>query len=274
MVEGLINLVDRGAGGLLGKYILKLNHPPNISCALWAYPLSSRLMASKSTKQVIKELANPPAISQFVTPYINEYIKKLDTEFVDLDEAALQESIRTNLGNPNWHPKPIVESLRQRFWEEYEVAHRYGVTINEAKIFEGVCEKGVFQKHMEDAISLAWILCRPPSYEQTIQHLLNQGYRRFAEVLNLPIKDKMGIVNEKLIDQMVKITAMMDLRSRGGYTQRSEQLIRQQVEHTHSNSKEVQAQVMDIDERIKELETKLLESKGLLPAPNGTQKET
>jgi len=224
---------------------------------------------SKSAKQLIKQLENPPAISQFVTPYINEYISKLDPEFMDLDEGTLLERIRNNLGNQNWQPKPVVESLRQKFWEEYEVAHRYGVTINEVKIFEGVCEKGVFQKHMEDPISLAWLLCRPQTYEQTITNLLNQGYRRFSEVLSLPIKNKMGEVNEKLIESMIKITAMMDLRQRGGYTQRSEQLIRQQVEHTHSNSKEVQAQVLDIDERIKELEQKLLESKGLLPPPDG-----
>ena len=224
---------------------------------------------SLSIPSILKQLKNPPAITEFTSDFLTNYISKLDIEYCDLDEATLLKLIQDNLSKPNWQPAPVVETLRQAFWDQYEIAVRYQIKIDAHKIFENICTKGVFQKHMEDQNSLAWILCKPLAYEQKIGALLDRGYRRFEEFLELPVRDKMGNVNEKLVDSIFKIVTALDLRLRGGYTQRSEQMIRQQTEiiHSGSDAKQVEAQVNSIDEKIKELERKIAEVPKQLAAP-------
>ena len=230
----------------------------------------SKLKSSLSAQQLIKKLENPPSITEFTTPYFTRHIQKLDAELCDLSEPVLLETIRGNVEKTSWQPSSTTEALRQSFWDQYEIAVRYQVKIQELKVFENICTEGVFQKQVEDPITLSWILCKPLAYEQKIGALLDKGYRRFEEFIDLPVRDKMGNVNEKLVDTIFKITTAMDLRLRGGYTQRSEQMIRQQTEVIHSgnSTKQVEADVKDLDAKILELENKIRETQRQLPAPS------
>ena len=237
--------------------------------------MSLKTSRLKSSKQLLKEIQNPPEAIKFVSPYIGEYLSKLPEEYLNLDESSLLEKIRSDVGNPAWQPKLITETLRKRFFDELAIAQQYGVQVSETKLYTGVCSKGQFQQILLDPHQLAFFCCKPQEYTDTIEALLARGNRRLEEFLALPVKNKMGEVDVKLVDAIFKAVLYLDQRRHGGIIQKSEQIIRQSVEHTSANSKEVKAQVVDIDQRIMELEKKLLESKQLLPAPekNG-EKET
>lgn len=222
---------------------------------------------AKSNKEIIKQLEDPPAITEFLPPYVNDYVASLDNEYVNLDEPTLLDKIRKDLSKPNWQPPIQVDNLRKNLWDSYEIAHRYNTTIPAEQIYKDVCEQGVFRSYLQNQSTLAWILCRPLTYEKIIDGLLDRGYRRFEEILASPLKDKMGNVDAKMVDMMFKIVTAMDLRKRGGYVQRSEQMIRQQIEHTSGGAKEVKSQVADIDQRIKELEAKIASTTKQLPSP-------
>lgn len=216
----------------------------------------------------MKALKDPPSIQAFLPDYVAKEVNQLPAEFINLDEKDLLDVIRKELNNPNWQPSPLVESLRVNFWAEYEISHRYNIPVTMSKVYEGVCDKGVFEAKTRDSISLAWFCCKPLAYQNEVNALLKQGYRRLHEFLSLPVKDKQGNISEKLVESIAKITAMMDLRIQGGYVQRSEQMIRQQIEHTSGGgAKEVKSQVADIDQRIRELEAKIAATNKQLPPP-------
>lgn len=204
-----------------------------------------------------------------------------------MTEEDLEQKIlyHTNLPIP-----AVVDALRNNFWLEFD---RVSATKNEnmytPNVYLGVCGIKIFEDIiLEKPYFLAYIITQPPEYEAVMGGLLSLSTRRIRDFLNIPLKKPNGEFQDaKTLELVLKAAAMVDMRTKGGYTMRSETknltMINNKTEVTNNNQtysamfdaagapkNGVQINV-DLDEEIRKLDAELAEQAKLPPAtPNFT----
>lgn len=84
------------------------------------------------------------------------------------------------------------------------------------------------------------------------------GHQRWREILDLEIVDReTGKINNKALDAIIKVTTVLDMRSRGMFTQRSE--IRSLNFNVEADGRKMGAQLTqlsmdELDKKLKKLE--------------------
>ena len=237
---------------------------------------------------VKKELAFNTYLSQLEEPrsFLNllpEGMKKavvsLPQKLVDADEDDLLKILKEDY---NYIPTAAAEALRTNFWMEHDrVATTRNEIINQGSVYLGVVSRQYFIQMVDSAPHvLAYILCRPPEYEAVMRGLLNLSTRRIRDVLNIPLQKSDGSIQDpKIIELVLKAAAMVDLRAKGGYVQRSETknltMMKQEttsyttVFNAASSTKapDMSALTADIDAKIAALEKEMAAVPGITHQP-------
>lgn len=226
-----------------------------------------------SLNSLIKQLEDPRSLMSFLPIDTQHAFASVPEEYLNVDESILLERFKEEL---NWEPTMITETLRLNFWLEYDrVAFSKAETMmNMSNIYLGVCARAYWAKIVHQPHIVAFILSRPIGYEHTYESLQQLSNRKFHQILSLPVKEG-GKLNIKLLELQMKAAAMVDLRNKGGYINRSETknvtLLSQKTEHSYTHALDLRASnktaahiELDVAEKLKQLEE---EARTQLPPP-------
>lgn len=222
---------------------------------------------ASSFNSLIKQLEHDDSIVNHLTPDIKAAALEIPEKLVNKSEEELVEILEKDY---HYTPTNTLEALRTNFWMEYDrvAASSKEKIMNNANIYFGVCTRMYWHEVTTRAVHLfAYILTRPPEYEAISRGLSSLSQKRMRDILNIPIKKPNGEFQDpKLIELVLKTAAMVDLRNRGGYLNRSET---KNLTMLEMNSKTVtyhgiltdpnipktaEQMQLAIDEKLKELE--------------------
>jgi hypothetical protein len=204
-------------------------------------------------------------------------VLQIDETLLGKDEEEMLKLLDTRY---NYIPTAAVEAMRNNFWMEHDrVAVTRNEVINQSNIYLGVVSREYFYRLVaEHPHIIAYLLCRPPEYEAVMKGLLNLSTRKIRDVLNLPLQKADGSLQDaKIIELVLKAAAMVDLRAKGGYVQRSETknltLMKQENSYTnvftaagHNKPTDLSTLTIDIDAKIAALEKEMKTIPGIQAA--------
>lgn len=118
-------------------------------------------------------------------------------------------------------PDERDDIVRMRFWEEYNHCSAPTVpTKMSLTPIRGFVNPKVFHKvYTNNRWKLAWIITPPKSYAETMRRILDYSMDRLLEVVRLPIMLPDGTPDYKLIEKIIKIAQITDLRVKGAIPQ-------------------------------------------------------
>lgn len=223
----------------------------------------------------ISQIEEPRSFINLLPESMKQTVTTIPQELLDLDEDTLLEVLEEKY---KYKPTASVEAMRNNFWMEHD---RVSVTrneiMNQSNIYLGVISREHFHNLLrEGSHIMAYILCRPPEYEAVMRGLLNLSTRKIRDVLNIPLRKSDGSVQDpKIIELVLKAAAMVDLRAKGGYIQRSETknltMMKQETTSyttvfnaaTSNKPTDLTALTADIDSKIAALEKEMAAVPGI-----------
>lgn len=268
--------------GSTGGYQTALNEDP----AGIIPPKRKSRSKLEGDQTVKKELTFNSYISQIEEPrsFLNLLPEVMKQSALHIPEDLLgkdeEELLKVLEEKHKYRPTAALEAMRNNFWMEHDrVATTRNEIVNQSNIYLGVVSREYFYKMVnENPHIVAYLLCRPPEYEAVMKGLLNLSTRKIRDVLNLPLQKADGSIQDaKIIELVLKAAAMVDLRAKGGYIQRSETknltLMKQENSYTNvftaaSNSKvpDINTLTTDIDAKIAALEKEMQAIPGIQAA--------
>lgn len=228
----------------------------------------------------ISQLEEPRSFVNLLPESMKQAVTTIPQELLDLDEDSLLQVLEDKY---NYKPTASVEAMRNNFWMEHDrVSATRNEVMNQSNIYLGVISREHFHNLLrEGSHVMAYILCRPPEYEAVMRGLLNLSTRKIRDVLNIPLRKADGSVQDpKIIELVLKAAAMVDLRAKGGYIQRSETknltMMKQEttsyttVFNAASSAKgpDMNALTADIDAKIAALEKEMAAVPGIAHQPS------
>lgn len=229
----------------------------------------------------LSQLEEPRSFLNLLPEIMKKTVVSIPQKLIDADEDDLLRILKEEY---NYIPSSATEALRTNFWMEHDrVATTRNEIINQGNIYLGVVSRQYFIRIIEEAPHIiAYILCRPPEYEAVMRGLLNLSTRKIRDVLNIPLQKADGSIQDaKIIELVLKAAAMVDLRAKGGYIQRSETknltLMKQEqtsyttVFNAASSTKptDLTALTADIDQKIAALEKEMAAVPGISHQSSG-----
>jgi hypothetical protein len=232
--------------------------------------------------KLVSQLETPKSLINFLDPRLQEAVLSIPQELVDMNEEELRDWYATQR---NYKVSAMMDALRVNFWMEFDrvSASRVEKVMSAPNIYFGVCSEQHFNRVVVTPWQLAFLIIRPPEYEAVMKGMLTLSTRKIRDILNIPVTKENGELQDpKMLELILKAAAMVDLRARGNYLNRSETKNLTYMEQTTKSTSvnvsytevfdkkkfektavEMQA---DLDDRIKELELEL--GKGPLPPPS------
>lgn len=226
----------------------------------------------------IAQIEEPRSFVNLLPESLKQAVTTIPEELINKDEDALLKILAEKY---SYTPTTSVEALRNNFWMEHDrVAVTRNEIMNQTNVYLGVISREHFHNLMNGMHHvLAYILCRPPEYESIMKGLLNLSTRRIRDVLNIPLKKANGDIQDpKIIELVLKAAAMVDLRAKGGYVQRSETknltlMKQEQTSYTtvfnaaSSKTSDLPALTADLDAKIAALEKEMQVVAGIAHQP-------
>lgn len=226
----------------------------------------------------IAQIEEPRSFLNLLPEGMKQNVLSIPQELVGKDEDELIEMLKEQY---RYVPTASVEAMRNNFWMEHDrVMTTRNEIMNQSNIYLGVVSRQQFHDIVNTAHHvMAYIITRPPEYEAVMRGLLNLSTRKIRDVLNLPLKKADGSIQDaKIIELVLKAAAMVDLRAKGGYVQRSETknltLMKQENSYTNvftaaSSNKptDLSALAGDIDAKIAALEKEMAAVPGISHQP-------
>jgi hypothetical protein len=231
----------------------------------------------------IQQLEEPRSFINMLPESMKKSVVSIPEDMVNQDEDTL---LRTLEERYNYKPTASVEALRTNFWMEHDrVSTTRNEIMNQSNVYLGVISREHFHNLCNNGTHvLAYILCRPPEYEAVMKGLLNLSTRKIRDVLNIPLQKADGSIQDaKIIELVLKAAAMVDLRAKGGYVQRSETknltMMKQEttsyttVFNAASSTKttDLASIAANIDEKIAALEKEMAAVPGISHQSSGPQ---
>jgi len=105
-----------------------------------------------------------------------------------------------------------------------------------------------------------------------IEEMLTFAMKQVREILAMPVVNSVGFVDTKLAELKLKAAMMLDMRAKGGYIQRSMQIVQSTNINENKNttisvsSHEGVEDQSSIDDRIKLLEQEIAERESMVQA--------
>lgn len=152
----------------------------------------------------------PEVLSQSIASLPIEYLSKGDTELIRLCEEA---------GDPI---VPVDTMLRISFWREHDRAKNNGVVLTPYYITDGICSMGYFvNKVVKNPLKLAFILTVPHTYKAVVEEALHYGLTSLREAMVKAKHDYLVSGDVKILQALLKVVEMFDLRVHGSIIQRN-----------------------------------------------------
>jgi len=191
--------------------------------------------------------SNPRSLISIVPPSVKEAMLRVPRHYVNMLEGQLY----VQAGKA-----PVHSVLRMNFWQEYDNAQAELRKMMLKNIVRRFCGFDTFLVYLKQPYFVAYMLKPPLDYVALTTEALNFGLGRLREILELPLLDAKGRPNAKVIESVIRATAFLDLRVRGGITQRHE--VKQLNFNLNSDVSKVEGDmqaltVEEIDRKIKKL---------------------
>jgi hypothetical protein len=227
----------------------------------------------------IAQIEEPRSFLNLLPETMKEAVTTIPQDLIELDEDTLLVRLENDY---KYKPTASVEAMRNNFWMEFDrVAVTRNEVMNQSNIYLGVVSREHFHNMLRTGGHvLAYILCRPPEYEAVMRGLLNLSTRKIRDVLNIPLQKADGSVQDpKIIELVLKAAAMVDLRAKGGYVQRSETknltMMKQETTSyttvfnaaSSNKSPDIASLTADIDAKIAALEKEMSAVPGIAYQP-------
>lgn len=204
-------------------------------------PLSANQSVGKaaSFNSLIKQLEEPKSLLESLPEDTRIGALSIPEKYLNLSEEEITKEIRSD---HRYIPTPTIEALRNNFWMEYDriQGSTKENTMTMANVYFGVCSREYWHKIVNDQPHVfAYVLTRSPEYEAVQAGMLSLATRRVRDILSIPLKKRDGSLQDpKIIELVLKAAAMVDLRNKGGYINRSETknmtLIEQKTQHSYA----------------------------------------
>lgn len=198
---------------------------------------------------------------------------RVKPDFFGLDERTLWKQLRASQAEPS----QTDNQLRFKFWFEYEAALQEHRKMEPVRVYAGICSKQYFyERVLSCAPKVAWIVTPPLNYDVKLDEALAYGMERMRDILEIDPTTYPAGARIKLMELQAKVTAMLDMRKKGAYTQRVEN--KNMNLNVSTTDKQVAAVLAgstmeQLDTRIKELEKR--ERRALnLPEKSGAKEDT
>jgi len=193
----------------------------------------------------ILDESNPRSLLSIAPRGVADLIGKLPPEWLKRPESVLVRMVQV---------EPQLNRLRIAFWKEYDHAQSQMRGMLWANISRLVQRPSVsIADYFHNHATLAYILCPPASYDVFLEEALSHGMGRIREILDLPLTDENGRVNAKVGELILKAAAFLDLRTHGGFLQKSAH-VEVGIGVNQMKKFSEQMSIADIDKKIKELE--------------------
>lgn len=195
----------------------------------------------------ILEESNPRSLLNIAPKGVGALMREMNPMWLSYSEKELKGKVPDD---------PQLNRLRIAFWKEYDHAQsqmRQMLWANIGRLVQRPSISLADYFHRQE--TLAYILCPPASYDAFLEEALSHGMSRIREILDLPIKDGDGRVNPKVGELILKAAAFLDLRTHGGFLQKSAHV---EAKITHGDVKQFAEKLSleELDKKIKELEMK------------------
>lgn len=265
--------------GDLGAETYRLaRDPANIKAHRAKLPEGAKVQKELTFNTYIAQIEEPRSFLNLLPEGMKQNVLSIPQELIGKDEEELIDILKEQY---RYVPTASVEAMRNNFWMEHDrVVTTRNEIMNQSNIYLGVVSRVQFHEIVNTAPHvMAYIITRPPEYETVMRGLLNLSTRKIRDVLNLPLKKADGSVQDaKIIELVLKAAAMVDLRAKGGYVQRSETknltLMKQENSYTNvftaaSSNKptDLTALAGDIDAKIAALEKEMAAVPGISHQP-------
>jgi len=194
-------------------------------------------------------------------------ISRIGEDYYGLSDDEVRERLAIDF---EWHPSTSVEGLRANFWHEFDrIQIAREPRLIKRNIWRQVCSPDYFQQLVTDPLKWpvwAFIISRPVEYDLEMRTMLALSTRRIKEMLMIPIYNNEGQPRDpKTLDIILKAAAMVDMRNKGSYVQRTENKTLQINHNTNNNTTTIDVRSkpiedlnpVEIQERLKILEQEL-----------------
>lgn len=189
---------------------------------------------------------NPRSLINIAPKGVADLMGRLDKKYYAMSEKQLKTLLSDD---------PTLNRLRISFWKEYDAAQSQMRDMLWSNISRLMQARPIsFSAYFHRPEILAYILCPPASYDAFLEEALSHGMSRIREILDLPLRDENGRVNAKVGELILKAAAFLDLRTHGGFLQKS---VHAEVGLGLNSIKKLadQLSIEEIDKKIKELES-------------------
>lgn len=208
------------------------------------------------------EEGNPRSVIAMAPDAMKERMRRLPVTLLSMTHRQLKKAYTVS-----W----IDEQLRQAFWDEYFASLDNNRKFMRAEaIYGSSCTKENFWQAVDNPHRLALIVHPPQQYIYKMRSLLEVGLERFAEILDLPLEDRKGQPNVRLIGEMVKIVALIDARVRGAVPQQlniSQQTLSMNV-HARASQGGMPYTHQEIDKELRNIEKEIKQLSGAVDTPS------
>jgi len=196
---------------------------------------------------------DPRCVLNLVTAKVREKMTELPPAVLAMSEKELKKKLE-----PGW----VLEQLRIAFWDEYFLSVDNDVKMRMDAVYGRVCSREQFYNTVDTPLALAYMAKPPADYIYQMRSLLNMGLERFNEILALPLENRDGTVNTKLIGEIIKIVTVVDNRVKGAVTQKiqidgTQKNLNVNVNQTYEAPKsidDINAELKRIEKEVKELQ--------------------
>lgn len=210
--------------------------------------------------------ANPYSIASMLPENTREKVlRNVDRELLGMDEFDLRTTVK---------PTPTCNKLRLAFWFEYDSAVRAGRKIDVKRIHAGICSAEMWNKEYCKPKRLAWILTPVSSYQASMEEALEFSIAQMRKMLEAPLFKEDGRLDTAAANTIIRVFSILDQRVHGAIVQKIETkslVVNKQVKAGPGD----QAPAIDIDEKLRVLQTQLNQNnKLIMGVPSGPTEES
>lgn len=217
----------------------------------------------------IFEKENPYSILNMVPEWFQKRLFNANQELLGEDESHIREKCR---------PTPLVNRIRMAFWVEYDTACRMGRKIDMARVYGGLCTRDNFLKTVCRPNNMAWVLTPVSSYKVSMEEALEHSIAQMRKMLDCPLYKADGQLDTQAANVVLRVFTLLDQRVHGSIVQKVETKSLSVQKHIHQKVEPGpggQAPQIDIDEKLKALETQVIQNHQLvLGVPSGETEES
>ena len=194
---------------------------------------------------------NPHALVNLLPDKVREAVKRIPVNYLTMEERKLQ--VEANAGETE-------RLLRTSFWEEYTLATDNKRNMSIDKVYTGACSREFFYRYIvANPLKLAYLVRPMKAYMLRMKELLDLAQDQMREIMLLPILDKKGVPNTKLIAEKVKIMILTENRVKGTVVQKIATQSKNLHVHTNADGK---LETVDVEAEIASVESQLAKLRG------------